>query len=264
MRTKKAGEIALRLTEGLLRTTTDVILFTLFLTFASAGKSKTSIGGHQMFDEAERALKDFNYEAIKRSLIQLKHQGMVTYKRKYLQETLAITVEGKKRLEEILPRYRKKRTWDNRMYLITYDVPQTRKYNREILRSFLKRLGAAMLQESVWITPYNPRETLRSFLEERGLSEVVIISDLGKDAIIGDIALHTLIRTLYHLDSLNKRYKKFFESHEEQKTSNPLGAAEYLGILRDDPQLPFPLLPKNWLGDEAYRLALKLYPSLHL
>lgn len=259
-----AKRIALELTEGLLRTTTDVVLFTLFLTFASAGKSKTSVGGHQMFDEAQAALKDFNYDAIKRTLTQLKHQGLITYKRKNLPETIEITKEGKARLSELCPTYLRQRTWDNRMYLITYDIPQTRKYNREKLRSFLKRMGAAMLQESVWITPYNPRETLRFFLEERSLCEVVIVSDLGHDAIIGDVDLHTLIRTIYHLDKLNARYEHFLELYEGNSHPDPLGVTLYLSILRDDPQLPFALLPKDWLGDKAYTIASKLYPSLHL
>lgn len=264
MRTKKAKRIALQLSEGLLRTTTDVILYTFFLTCASAGKSKTSIGTHQAFNEAQTALQDFNYDGIKRTLTQLKHQGFVTYRRKYLKETIAITKEGKERLEQLLPKYHKIRTWDNRMYLITYDVPETRKYNRDILRRHRRHIGAAMLQESVWITPYNPRETLRSFLENEGLSEIVIVSDLGKDAIIGEIDLLTLVRQLYQLDKLNDRYKSYIEIYESEKHINLAGCSRYLSILRDDPQLPFPLLSKDWLGEEAHKLAAKLYPSLHL
>lgn len=264
MRTKKAKKIALQLTEGLLRNTTDVVLYTFFLICASAGKSKTSVGAHQSFSEAQDALKDFNYDAIKRTLAQLKQQGLLTYKRRYLKETIAITQEGKARLKKLLPVYHKHRTWDHRMYLVTYDIPESRRYNREILRHYLKRIGAAMLQESVWITPYNPRETLRSFLEEQELSEVVIVSDLGKDAIIGEIDLLTLVQQLYHLDKLNERYESFIEMYDDGKHSNLSGSSFYLSILHDDPQLPFPLLPKDWPGEEAHNLASKLYPSLHL
>ncbi|MBU1327173.1 hypothetical protein KKB64_04890 [Patescibacteria group bacterium] len=42
-------------------------------------------------------------------------------------------------------------------------------------------------------------------------------------------------------------------------TKNPFGATRYLSILRDDPQLPFQLLPDNWLGLKAYQLYRKIY-----
>ena len=87
---------------------------------------------------------------------------------------------------------------------------------------------------------------------------------MGTDAIIGEIDLRTLIQELYHLDELNTRYDAFIEGYRAKKYPNLWGASLYLSILRDDPQLPRPLLPKDWLGDKAYELATKLYPSLHL
>lgn len=264
MRTKIAKRVALKISEGILKTTTDVVLFMFFLTCASAGKPKTSLGTHQAFRDANAALRELNYDIIKRTLAQLKRRGYVTYQRKHLKETIEITKEGKERLEQLLPTYRARRTWDHRMYLVTYDIPEVRKYNRDILRDYLRRIGAGMLQKSVWITPYNPRETLRSFLTEHGLSEIVIVSDLGTDAIIGEIDLKTLIHNIYRLDQLNKRYELFLEVYEGSKNPNCSCASVYLSILHDDPQLPFSLLPKDWLGDDAYKLALQICPALHL
>ncbi len=264
MRRKEFQDIALKLTDGLLRTATDTILFTCFIVLCSFGKSPTSAGGYRLFREAEDWLSDFNYDTIKQALTQLKRKNYISYKRTQPGETIQITEEGKRRLFALLPSYKKNRTWDKRIYLITYDVPETQKSHREVLRSFIKRLGAAMLQESVWIIPYNPREALRSFIEDYRLSGIVIISDMGKDAVIGDIDIKTLVRSLYKLDTLNERYKDFILTYGKIARPHPFAATKYLSILRDDPQLPFELLPDDWLGEKAHALYRRLYGRISL
>lgn len=259
MEKKELRSIALHISEGLLRTATDVILYTYFLTVSSIGKSPTSRGTYQAFEEADCVLSEINYDTIKRALVQLHRKHLISYKRGSLKETLSITKEGKARLRELFPTYKKNRTWDGRIYLITYDVPEFQKQHREILRTYIKRLGGAMLQESVWITPYNPHETLRSFINERDLSGVVIISDLGKDATIGEENTISLIRRLYHLDTLNDRYKKWIRYVQKTEYKSAISSTKYLSILRDDPQLPFTLLPADWVGDKAFSLYQKYY-----
>ena len=81
MRGKNTRLIAMRLTDGVLRTVTDTTLFLCFFTLASFGKSKTSIGAHRTFDEVQDVMSDFNYDTIKRALIQLHKKKLVTYQR---------------------------------------------------------------------------------------------------------------------------------------------------------------------------------------
>ncbi len=59
-----------------------------------------------------------------------------------------------------------------------------------------------------------------------------------------------LVQKVYKLDSLNERYEKFL-ARAKVNPANPWLKLEYLAILRDDPQLPFELLPSNWKGKEA-------------
>lgn len=263
MRKKELKEISLKLSEGLLRTITDTVLFTFYLSMSSFGKPGTSRGTHRAFEEAEEALSEINYQTIKRAIFQLRKKGFVRYKRRYSQETLDITKEGIARLKELVPSYKSKRTWDGHVYLITYDIPEKQRYKREILRFFIIRLGGVKLQESVFLIPYNPRMSLKSFIEERNLRGVVIISDLGQDATIGEEDLKTLIGRLYHLNALNERYKEFIHTYKIERNSQFGDAAtKYLSILRDDPQLPFELLSDDWRGDEAYKLFKRKYPAL--
>src|SRR3989344_2400768 len=263
MRQTGLKDIASKITDGLLQTATDTVLFTLFFTLCGFGKSRTSVGAYQMFDEATDWLHDFNYKTIKNALLQLKHKKYISYSKKPTKDIIELTEEGKQRLLSLIPQYRKKRSWDNCIYLVTYDVPETHSHHRNFLRTFLKRLGCAMLQESVWITPYNPRPAIHEFCTDYDLSGLVIVSDMGKDAVIGDVDIKSLIQSLYKLDSLNDRYAKFIQIHGSIKRPHPTLATSYLSILRDDPQLPYALLPNNWLGEKAHTIFHKFYGSLY-
>ena len=40
------------------------------------------------------------------------------------------------------------------------------------------------------------------------------------------------------------------------------GFCEYLAILKDDPQLPFALLEKKWIGQRAYKIMKPVFSML--
>ena len=47
--------------------------------------------------------------------------------------------------------------------------------------------------------------------------------------------------------------EKWLEAIEDQDGGDQLSIVSYLAILKDDPQLPFSLLPPWWKGDSAYQ-----------
>ena len=102
---------------------------------------------------------------IKNSFYQLKRQGLIVYGLR-LWQTPQITQAGKEKLKRLLPHYNNKRIWDKRLYLVSYDIPNSKKAVRDNLRQILKTLGCGLLQESVWLTPYNPKEVLKNFVAE--------------------------------------------------------------------------------------------------
>ncbi|MBI3955532.1 hypothetical protein HY338_03740, partial [Candidatus Gottesmanbacteria bacterium] len=166
-----------------------------------------------------------------------------------------ITAAGRKRLKNMLPFYDKKIIWDGKIYLMTYDIPEIRKKDRELLRHFAKKLGMGMLQESVWITPYNPREVLTDFIKERNLKGAIIVSDIGKDGAVGDEDLKSLLARVYKLEELNERYLGFISDVKAKKLNDPVRQQfTFLSILGCDPQLPWDLLPADWHGYEAYKV----------
>lgn len=242
---------ALSLAEGLFAHSVD---FGLWVTiyFASMGVPQPRTG--QLWraeQEADRFLTDINYEVIKNAIQTARKRGwMKNVKRGALPE---ITEEGKRRLYSILPVYDETRVWDGKMHLITYDVPESKSVDRKILRDFLKRLGCGLLQKSVWITPYNPIDTLRNLIEEHELRGNIIVSDMGKDGSIGEEDIRAMLVRVYKLEDLNERYKVWLRLIDELGEVDHLAILQYLAVLKDDPQLPFSLLPPWWKEDVVYK-----------
>lgn len=260
MDSKKKSKIRLnrekvkRITDGVISKVVDLALISIYYNFefALSGYGK----GFQAEAKALSQLDKFDYESIKRSLSYLKRRGLINI----LKSELAlpeITSQGRKRIKSIIPRYDSKRVWDKRLYLVTYDIPRKNNYSRNLLRAYLKRIGCGSLQQSVWISPCNPKNIIKEFVENNSLDhDLIIISSLGADGTIGETDLKILIDKVYKLSEVNERYEEFLVHADESGSKEKIVFA-FLSILKDDPQLPFELLPDDWLGDEAYQLFLK-------
>ncbi len=250
--------------EGLFSYVIDVALWTtIYMAELSIPQSASGqLWRAQM--EADRFLHEWNYETIKSAIANARRQRLLKPITRGRHANPEITEEGKRRLASILPIYDEKRVWDGRMHLITYDVPESKRLNRNALRDVIRQLGAGRLQDSVWITPYNPVDTLRSFVSDRHLSGSVIVSDMGKGGAIGEEDLSSLAVRVWKLDLVNDRYKEWIREYKRSDVLDQWLVTSYLSILRDDPQLPFTLLPTWWKGDHAWRLVAPKLKELYL
>lgn len=253
MRRNKLSSHLLRLTDGLLGTVTNVVLLQIYI-LASIGGVKTMGDANRMAEEVHAMFDTVNYDTIKRAIYELKRQGLLVRPKKEDRITLAITKLGKQRIEEIIPTYKTDRPWDGHIYLISYDIPKTANRSRDLLREYIRRTGGQLLQESLWVNPYNPTLILETFSQNRDIPGTILVSKLGTDGTIGDETLLELINRVYKLDELAQNYQEFLETYRKpegvQKTKIAL---DYLSVLKKDPQLPFPLLPKDFPAEEAYR-----------
>lgn len=259
MRKKELKETILKVSEGVVANLTDFLLAQLFFGFELAVRGRRSpYAVERALEKAHwEDLTKINYQQIKRTIYNLKKKGLVKYIKREKILLPQITTAGKKRLKNLIPVYDEKRIWDKRIYLVTYDIPEKKKTDRDVLRKYLKKIGCGMLQQSVWLTPYNPKEILRKFIEERRLSGQVLISDLGEDGSIGEEEFKELVARVYNLDQLNDRYLEFIQEWQGKKIDSFEKARinfALFSILMDDPQLPFELLPEDWIGDKAYQL----------
>lgn len=239
-------------THQLFSATTDCLLFCLFVPLAAGGKRRTARGVDQTFEEAFGLLQGINYQTIKRALYHLKNKGLIKNAKDWALEPI-ITAEGKKRLESYLPVYDEKRIWDGRLFLVNYDIEITKNRLRDLFRGTLRQIGAIKLQNSLYLTFYNPHKVLQDFLDEHDLHGTALVSELGKDGFIGQGELKEFLWEQAGLEKLNQHYEEFIEQYKNQKHfSKTQVALDYYSVLRDDPQLPFQLLKDEYLGDQAY------------
>lgn len=206
-------------------------------------------------------LRELNKQQVSRSLANLENRGYFKYPTG--QGNPQITEEGLRRLRSLFPSYDEKRLWDGKLYLITYDVPESKRRTRNVLREALKKIGCGKLQDSVWVTPYDPRRTLQDLVFTRKIAGYVVISEVGENGMIGGESFQTLARKIYPIDRLDQEYGSFIKKYR-RKTLDPALAWDFLAILQDDPQLPFSLLPKDWSGKEAYEIFKESKPGRKL
>ncbi len=259
MKREELKKIIIKISEGVVANLTDFILVQIFFTLELTGSGKiTNYTADRAIEAAHNQLTEVNYQQLKLAVYRLKKKGLVKYIKREKILLPQITAAGKKRLKNLLPVYDEKRIWDKRIYLVTYDIPEKKKFDRDTLREYLKKIGCGMLQASVWLTPYNPKEVLREFIEERKLAGQVLISDLGEDGSIGEEDLRELVVRVYNLEDLENRYVEFIQKWGGKKKLNDSEKTRiyfaFTSILMGDPQLPFELLPEDWAGNNAYKL----------
>lgn len=246
-----------KVTSGICASLLDFTIWYIALVGASIGKH-SSRGVYKAFAEADDILNKVNHHTLSTLWYGLKSRKfIIMQKRKNLYN---VTVTGilKKRLEQLIPVYQTNRPWDGKLYLITYDVTEKARIKRDKLRNYLRRLKCQKMQESVWITPYNIRAVIEEFVKEYNIPGFIIISDIGKDGGIGNSKVGDLMRELYKLDELNDKYLQFMSQVKHKHHSPRELIFKYLAILKEDPQIPFELLPKDFTGNEAHQYHQKL------
>lgn len=173
---------------------------------------------------------------------------------------LRITGRGRDYLQRDFPITKwQNQEWDERWRIVIFDIPEKEKKARDRLREKLRELGFGMIQESVWLTPYNVAKDIRDFLVAQGLSENAYVL-VCERLYVGDEK--ELADAIWHLEEINEKYENWLEKVKELKTKDKKSAQElkmeYLDILANDPHLPEELLPDDWLAKKAKRVYRKL------
>jgi len=65
--------------------------------------------------------------------------------------------------------------WDGWWRIIVFDIPETKRFGRDVLRDKLKYLGVYSLQKSVFICPFDCQEVIMTLADFYGISEYLEI-----------------------------------------------------------------------------------------
>lgn len=123
----------------------------------------------------------------KSAAARLAKKGLIRFERRGDRIVLGITAAGRRALAVELEKKRaaKRRVWDGRYRIVAFDIPQSRKKQRDTLRRTVSSLGFLHLQHSVWLFPYDCEELVMLLKSELRLGRNVlymIVSQIEDDA----------------------------------------------------------------------------------
>lgn len=147
----------------------------------------------------------------------------------------------------------------------------TLRIERQRVTALLGVEGFAHLGGDVYVHPRTREGTLLKSLPARARPHVIII----RGPLLDDAATPGIVE-LWHVDRLKVRYHRMQAGlHELEKALRRNRATdrdafllrfavvfEYLGVAWDDPRLPAEVLPRSWPGENARRIAARLYRRL--
>ncbi|MCL5090630.1 MAG: hypothetical protein M1514_01325 [Patescibacteria group bacterium] len=179
---------------------------------------------------------------------------------------LRLTSSGKEKIQRQFSFLRfQKQKWDGKWRLVIFDIKERYRKDRDLLRIKLKELGFGMIQESVWLSPYDFLIDFREYIKSIGLDESVYALEVN-DLLAGNPK--SLAERVWNLEKINDKYTNLYQeltkihgrvklsTSKEEEKENERGRLreQYLEILKEDPCLPKELLPDDWLGDKVKML----------
>lgn len=111
-------------------------------------------------------------DQVKRTIKRLERRGFVVTETKGEQLVVTITQLGKKWFNRYqINRMTIKRLtqWDGLWRVVVFDIPENQHQKRDVVRSWLKRLGFARIQQSVWVIPWPCSEQFDALSTEYSL-----------------------------------------------------------------------------------------------
>lgn len=95
--------------------------------------------------------------------------------------------------------------WDGKWRMVIFDIPESKRDSRDIIRQKLKQLGFVQLQKSVYIFPYECTLEIQSFVHRLNLKGEVLIAIA--EIIQGErkIIKHFIDADLIHKKDLKKK-----------------------------------------------------------
>jgi len=176
--------------------------------------------------------------------------------------------------------YPSERQWDGQWRLVFTGTRGIRTDQRSHLHKRLTRMGFGVIAPNVYGHPTAPVETVWNTFADMGIAERVVVMRAENSDQTHGLGTREMARQCFNLETLEQEYKNFIERYGPLATAIEKGAEtsglepgqcfalrtllihHYRRILLRDPDLPAPLLPDHWIGEEARRLCGYLYRAM--
>jgi phenylacetic acid degradation operon negative regulatory protein len=258
-------------TRGVTRPTS--FIFTLYgdMVHRLAGDGSLAIG------ELVRLMASFGISeaAVRQAVSRMARQGWLAGRRVGNRAFYGVTERGRRRIDELSPRiYGPVIEWDGRWRMLTYNVSEAHREQRDRLRKELAVLGWAPLSSSTWISPAEGLVAAREAAEAAGALGAV---DLFAARYEGPLTDRELLEKCWDVAAIARDYREFVARYEprlaaERATGHlteERAFVERLWLVHDyrkfvyaDPGLPSELLPPHWPGTTAAALFREYYAAV--
>ena len=130
---------------------------------------------------------------------------------------LVLTSGGKKKVWKKFPLFRlAKKRWRGKWLVVTFDIPEGQRIDRDKIRDQLLGLGFVQWQKSVYVSPHDIADDLAALLKQNRL-EKMVVPMIAKRILAGND--WNFARRLFHIDPIEAEYKQLCESFNSFKNS---------------------------------------------
>ena len=233
------------------------------------------MGGSIRLSQLTHLLTLFDVEptTARVTLSRMRKEGWVSTERNGRQMTyfatpqlLRVLDEGRERIfgPSQLP-------WSGQWTMVLYQIPESRRRQRESLKRMLTWEGFGQLNPTTWISPRDIREKIRDTLDDPSEDNVHVVT-MSTGNWTRD---RQLARQCWDLDDLASDYRRFIDtwmphrgpdrsrlSPESALISRVKLVWDYRHFPFKDPGLPTALQPEGWPGEQAHELFLQVHGEL--
>ena len=127
-----------------------------------------------LYDLRKQYKRQKNKQKFSQLIYRLKKNGYIKSKNLEQNEGVILTKKGAEKVLKIkLKIERKERRIDEKWQMIIFDIPEEKRFLRDLLREKLRLLEYKMLQQSIWICPYNVQKETEFILRKHSLDPYV-------------------------------------------------------------------------------------------
>ncbi|MCX6723824.1 MAG: CRISPR-associated endonuclease Cas2 [Candidatus Staskawiczbacteria bacterium] len=117
---------------------------------------------------------DRNKREFRNLIYYLKRKGYIKIKNLENKKAIILTKDGiSKALKASFAIEGKKKRKDGKWIMLIFDIPEKRRKARNLLKSILINLGYKLLQQSVWVSPYDVSGKTEQLLQMHSLDNYV-------------------------------------------------------------------------------------------
>jgi phenylacetic acid degradation operon negative regulatory protein len=221
-------------------------------------------------------------QAIRSAVSRMCSQDLLKVRRVERKSYYSLTENGQSLLNKGTQRIfmRKNNQWDGNWHIVIYSIPEQRRDARDRLRLELSWMGYGHLSEATWISPYDLTKEVEDLAWRLHVREYMQMF-LFKAKHEGSTDPRKIVSRCWDLGKIHERYANFINKYRPKLEYNlkRLKAGEnfessecfverfnliheYRKLPFIDPDLPWELLPENWLRPEAAGLFNEYHGSL--